>query len=230
MLERVVACLEQCPEIASVSVWIDAPEVLQQFPGLARRIDAGDIRVLPAEGSPSRTVLAALDAVGDGPALVTTADHALLTPALVGHFLAGAERTDADLAVGLVSETVLRVRFPEAERTYLPFRGERYSGANLFAFRTPTARRAVEFWTRAEQFRKRPWRLVSLFGPISLVLFALRRLDLEAALLRASKIIGARVRPVELDEAEAAVDVDRISDWRLVNEILAKRAGEGTDD
>jgi hypothetical protein len=62
---------------------------------------------------------------------------------------------------------------------------------------------------RAERFRKRPWRLVSTFGPLSLALFALRRLDIDRALERASRAIGARVAAIRLPFAEAAVDVDR---------------------
>lgn len=225
MLERVVACLEQTPAVGSVEVWIDTPELLNTFPGLARRIGDGSLRVERSASSPSRTVLAALDATGssDDPILVTTADHALLTPLLLDTFLTRACATDADIGVGLVAQRTIQARFPEAQRTYWPFRGERYSGANLFALLTPNARRAVEFWTRAEAFRKQPWKLVSAFGLGSLALFALRRLDLAAALERASGVIGARVRGVELDDAEAAVDVDKVSDWNLVNEILRSR-------
>jgi GTP:adenosylcobinamide-phosphate guanylyltransferase len=105
-------------------------------------------------------------------------------------------------------------------RTYLSFRDEHYSGANLFAFRTPAARQAAAFWVRAESYRKRPWRLVSVFGPISLLLFLLRRLDLDTALARASKAIGARVEAVRLPFAEAAVDVDKPSDLELVTKLL----------
>lgn len=225
MLERVVACLEATPAVASIEVWIDTPDVLRSFPGLVRRIDGGSLRIERSASSPSRTVLAAIDAAdkAECPVLVTTADHALLTPSLVEQFLAKARGSGADIGVGLVAERTIRARFPDAQRTYLPFRGERYSGANLFALLTPEARLAVEFWTRAEAFRKQPWKLVSVFGIGSLALFALRRLDLAGALERASKVIGATVRAVELDEAEAAVDVDRVSDWELVNEILRAR-------
>ena len=60
-----------------------------------------------------------------------------------------------------------------------------------------------------------------MFGPVSLVLFALRRLTLDAALERASRAIGCRVGAVSLPFAEAAIDVDRPSDLVLVERILA---------
>ncbi len=224
MLARVVRALEACDRVSGLTVSIDARELLAGVPELAARLDAGSLSVLDSESSPSRSVLAALDGLEPGRRLlVTTADHALLDAEMVSHFLDAADRANPDVAVGLVSASRLRARFPESKRTYLPFRGERYSGANLFAFRTARARRAAEFWTRAEAFRKRPLRLVSTFGIRALVLFALRRLDLAAAFEHASGVIGARVVAVDMPFAEAAIDVDRVADLELVNRILRER-------
>lgn len=223
MLQRVVRTLEASPRISGIQVSIDAPELLQGFSGLSGAISRGALQVLPSADSPSRSVLAALDSLGDYPVLITTADHALLDGPMLEEFLAGAEGSGADLAVGLVPRSILEKRFPGARRTYLPFKGESFSGANLFAFLTPEARRVAEFWQQAESHRKRPWRLVSVFGPISLLLFALRRLDLASALGRASRVIGARVAAVEMSRAEAALDVDRMSDLELVREWVASR-------
>jgi GTP:adenosylcobinamide-phosphate guanylyltransferase len=228
MLERVIETLIASSRVGAITLSIDAPELLSDVPGLAKRIAEGELRVLKSADSPSRSVLAALretSSESSDPLLVTTADHALLSDEMIVHFLRAADRSDADLAVGLVSATHLRARFPEAQRTYLHFRGESYSGANLFALRSEAASRAVEFWTRAEQFRKQPWRLVSTFGPLTLLLFLLRRLDLDAALRRASRVVGVRIRAIELPFAEAAIDVDKLSDLELVNQILSGDTG-----
>lgn len=224
MLERVVGTLEAVPCIERILVSIDVPEVLEQFPGLARRIADGTLTVVQSASSPSLSVLEALEKTAtDEAVLVTTADHALLTPAMVDHFLGEAEARTIDLAVALVEETRIHARFPESKRTYIPFRGERFSGANLFVFLTHPAHRVAEFWVRAEQHRKQPWRLARAFGLSTLALFLLRRLDLEAAMQRASRVVGAQIRAVRMPFAEAAVDVDRLSDLELVNAILATR-------
>ena len=65
--------------------------------------------------------------------------------------------------------------------------------------------------------------LMLLLQPLSLLLFALHRLDLDAALARASRAMGARVAAVRMPFAEAAIDVDRASDLVLVEEILSHR-------
>ncbi|MFP6565186.1 MAG: nucleotidyltransferase family protein [Myxococcota bacterium] len=225
MLERVVAALEASASVGSIWVSTDAPDLVRQAGGLGDRIAAGSLRLLASTGSPSGSVTSALDSI-DSPRrlLVTTADHALLSPGIVETFLSKADAREADLCVGLVEEASLRERFPDSKRTLIPFRGARYSGANLFALQTPEARRVIEFWRRAERDRKQPWRLVYHFGPTALLLFALRRLDLEQALARASRSLGARVAAVVLPQAEAAIDVDRLEDYALAQRILAERS------
>ncbi|MGE4606706.1 MAG: nucleotidyltransferase family protein [Myxococcota bacterium] len=221
MLLRVVRALRESERIGRIAISIDTASVL------ANAELAADDRLLHHQSlaSPSRSVQDALSGLATGgPVLVTTADHALLTPEIISDFLERADALGTDLAVGVVEESVIRAAYPDTSRTYLRFREGGYSGANLFAFRTPLAARAAEFWVKAEQFRKRPWRLASVFGPVSLLLFVLRRLSFDAALARGSAAIGCRVDAVRLPFAEAAIDVDRPSDLALVSKILTARS------
>jgi len=224
MLVRVIRTLRAAPSIAAIVVSIDDPAALDAVPELRALVAAGALQLRRSESSPSRSVVAVLEALPAGaPVLVTTADHALLTPAMVEHFTLACRQEGADVRVGLVAASLLRARFPESTRTYLPMRDDLYSGANLFAFLTPQAKRAAEFWVRAEALRKQPWRLALAFGPRALFSFWRRRLDLDAALERVSRVIGARVRAVRMPFAEAAIDVDRASDLALATRILAQR-------
>lgn len=222
MLLRVVRSLRAVPTLGRVRISIDDPSALDTVAELEALRREGVLDTHASLDSPSRSVLDALEA-WQGPVLVTTADHALLTPEVAAHFLSECDGAAADVVVGLVRRAVVEARFPETTRTWLRFRDDDYTGANLFAFRTRDARRAAAFWTRAESFRKRPWRMISAFGPVASALFLLRRLTLDAALERASRAIGVRVRAVRLPFAEAAVDVDRPSDLELAERILSER-------
>jgi len=226
MLLRVVRVLRTCPEIGRIVVCIDEPAALETLPELTALRSQGLLEARSALDSPSRSVADLLANVAPGErVLVVTADHALLTRDMVEH-ITRADAGDADVLVAVVTADVIRERYPETRRTWLKFRDDWVSGANLFAFLTPEAARAAEFWVRAERFRKQPWRLVGVFGPRALLAFLLRRLDLDAALARVSTAVGARVRAVRLPWAEAAIDVDRPADLALVNRIIAER-GEG---
>jgi len=223
MLYRVLRTLRAHPRIRSIRVSIDRPDL----------VSTGDAAILASANSPSLSVLQALDtrprATASQPLLLTTADHALLDADILDAFLAGADASGADIAVGMVRESTLRAQFPESKRTYLKFRGDGVSGANLFALRTPQARRAIEFWQQVEQHRKQPWKLVSAFGLGTLLLFALRQLSIEAGFTRASKVIGTRAAAVLLPFAHAAIDVDRPADLELVEKILAERRAQPSE-
>jgi len=218
-----VRALASSGRIDRIHVSMHAPACAREVPELDAWVREGRLALHEAEASPSASVLAALDRESGVPLLVTTADHALLTPDMVAHFEGAASESGADLAVGFVAASLLRRSYPQSTRTWLRLRGEAWSGANLFAFRTPRARAAADFWRRAERFRKRPWRLVAALGPGLLAGFALGRLDLDQALARASRRIGAEVVAVKMPVAEAAIDVDRESDLELASLILAAR-------
>jgi len=224
MLFRVVRRLLARPGLDRVVVNIDAPELVEALPGWSEFGASGRVSILRSTPSPSRSVAESLEAAGleSAPVLVTTADHALLDDAMLDAFFA-ATPDEADLALALVPSAAIRARFPEAKRTYLRFRDEAYSGANLFFFRTPGSAAAARFWQRVENDRKQPWKLARAFGLTNLALFVTRRLDLAGAMRRASRVVGTEIAAVPLGIAEAAVDVDKIEDLELVRRILAGR-------
>jgi hypothetical protein len=184
------------------------------------------VRVLASAASLSASVAAAF-ALGGPPLLVTTADHALLDPAIVGHFLAGAERAGADIAVGLASAAVIGAAYPETSRTYIRFRDGGYSGANLFLLRTAAAEAGIAFWRRIERDRKAPWRLARAFGPLLLCAYLLRLATLAQAMRLVSRRLGVTAVAVAMPMAEAAIDVDKPADLDLVERILASRGPAG---
>ncbi|MDF1585873.1 nucleotidyltransferase family protein [Marinimicrococcus flavescens] len=221
MLARVVDALMASPRIGRVLVVLDQPAVMERIAELAPLVAEGRVRAIAAEPSPSLSVLAGLDALGSLPVLVTTADHALLSPAILEAFLAPAARSGADIAAGMTPSAAILSAFPESRRTFWRFRDERYSGANLFAVMTARGRNAVRFWRRVEQDRKRPWRIARQFGWRPLLAYLSGRLTLDQAMERISRVMDARAVAVSLPIAEAAIDVDKPEDLDLVERIVA---------
>ena len=223
MLVRVLRTVRAVRQVEHILVAIDEPNAFDA-PEIRQLAAADVVRRAECGPSPSATVLRCLGDPGTTlPLLVTTADHPLLLPAMVEHFCAAAAATGADVVVGTVPASVLRARYPQSRRTVIRLREDGFKGANLFAFMTPAGAAAARFWARAEAVRKRPWRLVGLFGLPTLALFLLRRLDLDAALARASRIMGARVAAVIMPFAECAIDVDGPADMALALRILEER-------
>lgn len=187
--------------------------------------------VLPADPrltveSSGKTIAATLDAICSDaltqwPVLVTTADHALLDEAMVVDFISRAE--GADLAIGLVEARPLLARLPRTKRTWIGFRGGRYSGANLFALGSPRAAKAIELWREVEQDRKKGWRLLAALGPAGL-LGLLRLRSLHQTIASIGRRLDLDLRAIEMRNPLAAVDVDKPADHALVEAILAGRA------
>lgn len=214
MILRVIAALQGCPALGRIIVSAEPEDRVLAQAGNPPGVEEG-----ASAPSPSGSVAAALETFG-APLLVTTADHALLTPEILAWFVAAAP-DNADAVAGVArSETVLAA-YPGAQRTWLRFRGGAFSGCNLFLLRTPRAIRAVAFWQKVEAHRKRPLAMARLVGVAGLLGYALRLLSLPGAVRLLERRTGARLAVVELPFAEAAVDVDKPADLRLAEEVLA---------
>jgi hypothetical protein len=140
---------------------------------------------------------------------------------MIDQFCAAAE--GADLAIGVVTRSALQKRLPQSRRTWIGLSRGCYTGANLFAFGSPKALKAVELWREVEQDRKKGWRLLLALGwPGLLGLLRLRTLDQTLSAM--GRRMGLSLRAVRLDDPLAAVDVDKVQDYELVNAILERRA------
>jgi hypothetical protein len=95
-----------------------------------------------------------------------------------------------------------------------------YCSCNLFAFLTHRARAAAHFWRTVESHRKETLRVISASGWVAVLRYLLGQLSLDEGLKRISRRMGINVAAVVMPFAEAAVDVDTVSDWRLVEKIL----------
>ncbi|MDE2389815.1 MAG: nucleotidyltransferase family protein [Betaproteobacteria bacterium] len=225
MIIRVLDTLQACDLISTI-VLCGPPESLHdQCPELKQRITSGQVTWLPNLDSPSRSADSGLDHIPlDTPVLLTTADHALLTPAIVRDFLQRAAATPCDAAVGAVSEQAINAAFPGCKRTIIRLRDGGFRGCNLYAF-NPRGRALVGFWRQAEDLRKRPWRLIGKvlgFKAVFLYLFGL--LTSQQGLAAVSEKSGVNIQVIMLDDARAGVDVDKVEDLMLAESMLSQQS------
>ena len=156
------------------------------------------------------------------PVLVTTADHPLLDPAMISAFLAESEQ--ADLSVAMVEKVNMLASFPNAQRTWLKFSDGHWSGANLFALRTDKVGAALDLWSAAEQDRKTAWKLFLHFGPWLAFRAITRTIGLDDALAQVGRKFGLSISLVSMTDPIACIDVDKVADHTLAEEILARRS------
>ena len=160
---------------------------------------------------------------GGFPVLLTTADHPLLTVAMVSDFIDGAKASGADFCVGFATEAVIQKTYPTTARTFLRFSDHAVSGCNLFYIANARGLEALRFWRTAQEFRKQPLKLARKVGLKLGAKYAAGRLGLFEALDTAGARLGITAAPVLLSHAEAAIDVDKPADLDLVTQIMAAR-------
>ncbi|MEM6439126.1 MAG: NTP transferase domain-containing protein [Pseudomonadota bacterium] len=202
--------LAGCGRVETIHVSLDPTAPDPPAPGVLRRASGA---------SPAQSVLEAFEDLGP-PLLVTTADHALLTPAMLDAFLDGVERRGADLCAGVARREVAERSGRGGRRTWIRFSDRALSGCNLFALRTSAAAGAVAFWRRMEALRKRPLAMAMQVGPWTLARYAAGAMSSTAAERALSRAFAARAALVELSDPDAAHDVDAPEDLAFAERRL----------
>lgn len=179
------------------------------------------LRVIPAEDGPSRSVAAGLETLG-APLLVTTSDHALLDAEWIDAFIADVPAS-ADIAALLARRERIEEALPGSRRTYLRFADGDWSGCNLFYLATAQAAAALDLWKEVEADRKRPWRIVSRFGPRKLIAYWRGKLTLSDAVAHLGRLAGVEAAAVPSAYGLAAVDVDTAEDLIAVRGLVAQK-------
>jgi GTP:adenosylcobinamide-phosphate guanylyltransferase len=156
------------------------------------------------------------------PLFVTTADHVLLTQDMIDEFCDLGEM--ADIAIGVVERDTLMQRLPRSQRTWIPFKSGAYSGANMFLLSGTKVLPALETWRSIEQDRKKAWALLWALGPMTFIGAALRLRTIHESLERIGRRLGVTIEAVDLSDPLAAVDVDKLADHGLVEQLLKERA------
>ena len=221
MLARVVETLVSYGRFADICVVMEDKAVMTKALG---KTLAQKVNFLPSDKSAPASLRRALDSMAaPGPVLVTTADHVLLDHVMLDYFIEHSGKTNYDLTVGVARDETILQACPDASRTFLKFGRDKVSGCNLFAFKSDEARRALDVWQHVEQNRKKPVKLVKAFGLAPLIAYLTGTLTLEKAFRLASRRIRARVRPVVMPFANAAIDVDKPRDKELAEKILSAR-------
>ncbi|MEO6913467.1 MAG: nucleotidyltransferase family protein [Candidatus Baltobacteraceae bacterium] len=221
LLERTLEALRAAPSVGRIIVV--APPTVHRDPALklADECRPDGTRIKHSLESGLRGL------PPDDDVLVSTSDLPILTAIAIQDFIAQALAKDADLTYGCLEKRVHMARFPQVPHTWAHLRDGTYCGGGFITIKPRIYPQLAQFIEKLGRARKNPLALASLFGWDILLQFAVRRLTIAHAEDRASKLIGARVRAVISPYAETAVNVDRVSDIALAEELVRAVTSQG---
>lgn len=229
MLLRVLDTLTATPAVGTIILCGPDEEKLAGQDDVRKLVQSETVTWQPPQAGPSASAYHAMRTLApDTAALLTTADHPLLTKEIVSEFCRQSLTADADVVIGMAPYALVREAFPGMKKTVLNFKNAALCGCNLFAFLTPKGREAADFWRQLESQRKKPLRIFRFLGWLTVAKYLLGRLTVEDALHTFTVKLGINVRVAILPFGNAAVDVDSVSDYQLVQEKILQQAGDTT--
>jgi CMP-N-acetylneuraminic acid synthetase len=224
MVFRVVNALDASEEVDAINLCGPPESIVNQTADLADLIASGKVNWFKNQATPSTSAYQVLQSLPDEvPVILTTADHALLNARIVDHFCCQAKKTGCDVVIGIARHEEVAKAYPQTRRTATRLADGAYCGCNLFAFLTPRARLAADFWRQVESQRKNPLRVIRVLGWMAVLRYLIGRLSLTEALDRISHRLGFKAGAVIMPFAQAAIDVDSVKDWELVEKIVAEK-------
>jgi GTP:adenosylcobinamide-phosphate guanylyltransferase len=217
-----IAALHPAVESLAVSVEREAFDglfdVLSQLPG------RGIVKLVEARANLVDSVMAAAEG-WDGPLLITTADHALLSAGSIDVMLdaLGPDGSKADVALAMAPRGSVLAVNPDRAIRFHEFSDDAYASCNLYAVAGPEALHAAEVFRGGGRFAGNAWRVLRAFGLVDLILLRLRAVSLAAAVARVSQRLKLRIAPVVLTDGSQALDVDDERSHAVVEALLRER-------
>ncbi len=186
-------------------------------------VSEDNIKLLPDRGGILENIEEAIGYLNpseDDFVLIITSDIPLITSEMIAYFVNTAEKYDADFFYPILRKEVCEEKFPETKRTYGTVKEGTFTGGNLFLVRAHAFMDARDILKRAISYRKKPWKLSKLLGLSFLIKFFAKKLTIPEVEDRAYELLGYKGKAIEVPYPEIGIDVDKESDYLIVQERL----------
>jgi GTP:adenosylcobinamide-phosphate guanylyltransferase len=226
MIRRVVSSVIDSGRVGRVIVSIE-PVAMEECKAILAGLDSDvPIEFMASAESIGASVTRVTDEFPDAlPLIITTGDNGLHTAEIVRSFCDQLDSVHEDGALGLTDAKLVMAKYPEGFRAFHRFRDGQFSSCNLYGMLTEKGLGSARIFNGGGQFGKKPKRLIGAFGLVAFLVYKSRLLGIRRFLRLASGAVGVRVVPIFLPFAEGPIDIDRMSDWELAEQILREREG-----
>ena len=223
MLERVLRALRNSAEIGRI-VCVTPPDAFAKaFPD-ERRTLCDDIVAPGADVVDS--ILAGFRGVDRREmVMVAATDLPLASAADFTAFARRAVAVECDVGYGFVRREAHAAKYPQVRHTWVHLREGTFCGGGVSIVRAGAVASTAALVRKFAAARKSPLRLAGLFSPLLALRLVFGSVGIAELEQRADSLSGLRCRGIACDEAELAVNVDRLEDLRCVEAIIAAQGG-----
>lgn len=158
--------------------------------------------------------------------LLLSSDIPLITPETVRGFVAECGSQEAEVYYAMVEEPTMESHFPASNRTYIPFKGGRYSGGDIFLIDVSAVRGNIALAKAATGARKNYFQQIRLIGWSFIIRFLLRRLTVHEAAIEVSAKANLDGRVIDTRYAELGMDLDKPHHYDIIKAHLEKRQAQ----
>jgi len=176
-----------------------------------------------AQKTLSANVIAGIDAAQSSLVLIMTCDIPLATPQTWNDFLAKVSTGNWEAAYPIVRSETMESTFPGGKRTYATVTDGRFTGGNAFVLPRACRPALEKVLETAYNARKNPLKLAGLLGIQFIIKATTKRLSIADVEKKISQVLNCRAGAVEMQDAAIAFDIDKATDYKLVESTFAKR-------
>jgi GTP:adenosylcobinamide-phosphate guanylyltransferase len=157
-------------------------------------------------------------------ALVMASDVPTVQPEILDWLTTQVEQADSDLVYTVVTREVMETRFPNSHRSYIKLKDVAVCGGDINAIRLDKISYDNPMWRRLVDTRKNALKQAALLGFDTLFKILTRSLTLEQTESRVCQKLGVNGKLLLSPYAEIAMDVDKPSQYELLNQELLQFA------
>lgn len=182
-------------------------------------------KIIPAKETFLENIFLAIEYYKDErKILFLGADAPLIDSIMIEEFLEECGKKEADIYYPVIEKKIAEKKFPGVKRTYARLKDGIFTGGNMFLLNPDVLLSFKNLLEEAIGKRKSPFKLFKMLGIVFIIKFLLGRLTIAEAEKRVQQILkGYKMIAVICKYPEVGVDVDKISDLKIVNEYLEKK-------
>ena len=153
--------------------------------------------------------------------LLSSSDIPLITSQIVRGFIEECGAQEADVYYAVVEEKTMEARFPGSKRTFVPLKGGRFSGGDIFLVDISAPDKIdLDLFRSLTGSRKNYWKQARMLGFGFIIRFLLRLMTLEDMAKRAGEIANIDARGVNTNFAELGMDLDKLHQYDIIKAEL----------